>query len=247
MVPAFARSMFAAAGQLFRGPRSSTGIAYLVLSVLPTAATAGEVTGIQAVHRNGQTFVTWRDVAAGEAGAEFRYSLYRSDQPIGENLEQAELCYHGVLNNSAKLYGSAFNREDRLDPDKPYAVIEAGGQPLAPWSGLAVRTVLKPARSYYAVVATDLALKPVGRVVPGQSATSDPVDERPGPIQPIKLYDSRQRSGPYVGSTQITGAKNLPLQVALHGRQLRGGGAGDYGDFFLYFGTPELGYRYGVP
>ncbi len=33
----------------------------------------------QEVYRNGQTFVTWKDAAEGEAGARLRYSLYRSD------------------------------------------------------------------------------------------------------------------------------------------------------------------------
>lgn len=46
-----------------------------------------QVTGIKAVYRNGQTFVTWKDAADGAAGALLRYSLYRSDQPITpENL-----------------------------------------------------------------------------------------------------------------------------------------------------------------
>src|SRR5262245_28392767 len=85
-------------------------------------AAAPEVSGIQAVHRHGQTFVTWKDVVEGEAGAKYRYSLYRSNRPItSQNLAQAELCCRGVLNNSAKLYGSAFNLKDRLDPSKPYS------------------------------------------------------------------------------------------------------------------------------
>jgi hypothetical protein len=209
---------------------------------------AAEVTGIRAVHRNGQTFVTWNDAAEGEAGAGFRYSLYRSAAPItAENLAEAELCCRGVLNNSAKLFGSAFNMQDRLDPAKPYAVIEEGGDPLPPWSGLAVRTVKKAGRSYYAIVATDEKLEPLSEIVPGQSSTIEPVDERPGPIQPIKLYDSKQRTGPYIAATQVTGQKNLPLSVTLHGSQSRGGGAGDYGDYYLYFGTPEMGYRDGLP
>src|SRR5687767_5096221 len=82
---------------------------WFVLAALPIRAAEIEVTGIQAVHRHGQTFVTWQDVAEGEAGANYRYSLYRSTEPItAQNLPQAQLCYRGVLNNSAKLYGSAF-------------------------------------------------------------------------------------------------------------------------------------------
>src|SRR5262245_13689341 len=90
-----------------------------VLAITPVSVAAEhEVTAIRAVHRHGQTFVTWKDVAEGEAGSKFRYSLYRHDQPItADNLAQAELCSHGVLNNSAKLFGHAFSMKDRLDPN----------------------------------------------------------------------------------------------------------------------------------
>src|SRR5262249_54285789 len=132
-----------------------TAAAILLFSfAAPGRAADLEVTSIKAVHRHGQTFVTWKDVAKGEAGAKYRYSLYRSDQPItADNLAKAELCYRGVLPFSAKLYGSAFTMKDRLDPAKPYAVIEEGGQSLPPWSGLAVHTAQQAGKAYYAVVA----------------------------------------------------------------------------------------------
>lgn len=220
----------------------------LLVSALASRADYPSITSIRAVYRHGQTFVTWNDLAEGEAGANYRYSLYRSDQPItAQNLDQAELCYRGVLNNSARLYGTAFNRKDRIGPDKPYCVIEEGGKPLPPWSGLAVVTVPEPGKSFYAVVATDLKLKPVSQVVPGHSATTSPVDEKSAPIQPIKLYDAKERKGPYVTSTSITGKKGLPLHVTLHGSQANGGGAGEYGDYYLFFGTRDMGHRDGLP
>ncbi|MCE9529128.1 MAG: hypothetical protein K8R36_24035 [Planctomycetales bacterium] len=212
-----------------------------------THAVEPEVTSVQSVYRNGQTFVTWKDVAEGEEGSKFRYSLYRSEQPItADNLDKADLCYHGVLNNSAKLFGHAFNMKDRLDPTKPYAIIEEAGKPLPPWSGLAVHTVQKAGKAYYAVVATDDKFKSASAVVPGKSATTEAVEEKPGPIQPIKLYDSKERKT-YVAQTSITGQKGLPLGVSLHGSQGGGGPAGEWGDYYLYFGTPEMGYRDGMP
>jgi hypothetical protein len=97
-------------------------LAVSLLIVTGAVAADPEVTGIKAVHRHGQTFVTWADAAEGEAGAKFRYSLYRSDKPIAaDNLKDAELCYHGVLHNSARLFGTAFNARDRIDPKKPTA------------------------------------------------------------------------------------------------------------------------------
>ncbi len=214
---------------------------------MTSLAQAQEVTGIQAVHRHGQTFVTWKDAAEGEAGAKFRYSLYRSDKPItAENFDKAELCYHGVFNCSAKLFGHVFNMKDRLDPAKPYAIIEEGGKPLPPWSGLAVHTVQKPGKAYYAVAVTDEKFKRLSTIVPGKSATTNPVEEKPGPIQPIKLYDSKERKT-YVAQTSITGQKGLPLAVGLHGSQGAGGPAGEWGDYYLYFGTPAMGLRDGMP
>lgn len=227
-----------------------TSMTLPAILMLGSVAAGAEVsvTGIQAVHRHGQTFVTWKDAAEGEAGAKFRYALYRSNRPITpDNLAQAELCCRGVLNNSAKLFGSAFNLKDRLDPAKPYSVITEGGQPLPPWSGLAVHTVRQRGKAYYAVVVTDEKGKPLGAIVPERSATTEPVDETPGPIQPIKLYDSKERKGPYVANTSITGKKGLPLHVTLHGSQSGGGGAGEYGDYYLFFGTPEMGFRDGLP
>jgi hypothetical protein len=234
-----------------RSLNSTAAARYLTLGALLLAGAAHaaepEVTGIEALHRDGQTFVTWTDAAEGEAGAKFRYSLYRSARPItAENLKDAELCYHGVLNNSARLFGTAFNAKDRVDPKKPTAVIEPGGKPLPVWSGLAVHTVRKPGKAHYAVVATDEKHRPLSRVVPGRSATAEAVEEKVAPPRPIKLHDSKSR-GVYSPQTSITGQKGLPLRVELHASQGQGGGAGDYGDYYLYFATPEMGYRDGLP
>jgi pimeloyl-ACP methyl ester carboxylesterase len=209
-----------------------------------TEPTVGE---IRVAHRHGQTFVTWKDLAAGEDGAKVRYSVYRSDRPItADNLKRAELCGHGILNNSARLFGTAFKMKDLLDATKPYSVIEEGGKPLPPWSGLAVHTVRKDGKAYYAVVATDDKLSAIRRIVPGKSATIDPIEEKAAPMQPIKLFDSKSR-GIYSPQTSITGTKGLPLRVELHASQGQGGGAGDYGDYYLYFATPDMGYRDGLP
>jgi len=227
--------------------RTAALVVVALLFVSPLHAADPEVTNIQAVHRHGQTFVSWKDAAEGEAGARFRYSLYRSDKPITqENLAKAELCYRGVLFNSAKLFGAAFNPKDRLDPQKPMVTLEEGGKPLPPWSGLAVHTVRQDGKAYYAVVATDEKFAPLSKIVPGRSATTESIDEKVAPIQPIKLHDSKTR-GPYSPQTSITGQKGLPLRVELHASQGQGGGAGDYGDYYLYFATPEMGWRDGLP
>ncbi len=224
-------------------------LSVLLATFLASAAARADgphVTAIKAIHHDGQTFVTWTDAAEGEAGAKFRYSLYRSDRPITQDaLGQAELCYRGVLNNSAKQFGEAFWMQDRLDPAKPTSVIVEGGKPLPMWSGLAVRTVPKDGTSFYAVVVTDEAWKPLGGVEPGQSATTEPLAEKVAPIQPIKIGDSKTR-GRYANSSCITGTENLPLRLNLHGSQSRGGAGGDHGDLYIYFGAPQMGWRDGL-
>jgi pimeloyl-ACP methyl ester carboxylesterase len=236
-----------------RPPSSHIGrtLGILVVTLLLPGSTAlaqsVEVTGINAVHRNGQTFVTWKDVEEGERGAKYRYSLYRAATPINqEKLAHATLVYRGVVNNSAKLFGSDFWPKDRLDPTKPTVLLREGGPPLPLWTGLAVYTARVDGDAFYAIVATSEDGKALTRVEPGKSATVTAVTERVAPIQPIKIYDSRQRPT-YAAQTSISGAKGLPLILALHGSQAQGGGASDWGDYYTYFGTEAMGYRDGLP
>jgi hypothetical protein len=217
--------------------------------LLSSGLTPGDlkVTGIRAVSHHGQTFVTWKDAAEGEDGAALRYVLYRSASPITEeNVGAAEICVSGILNHSGRLFGTAFNPKDRLDPKRPMSVVEEGGAPLAPWSGLAVRTILKDGKSYYAVRVTDDKSAPMGRIVPGENATREPIEEKVAPIQPLKLADSNGR-GTYWKQLVLTGEKGLPLHLRLHASEGQGGGASDHGDYYLYFGTPDMGYCDGLP
>jgi hypothetical protein len=199
------------------------------------------VTDIKTVCRNGQTFVTWKDVAEGELGSKYRYSLYRSDEPITQaNLAKTELCYTGVPNNSCKQFGYAFFMKDRLDPQKPTAVIEEGKERLPLWTGLAVRTIRKDGKSFYAVMVTDEKNQTIGTIVPGKSATTEAIEEKVAPIQPIRISSA-------TNNTKITGKAGLPLNLMLHASQGTGGAVNDNGDVYLYFGTPEMGWRDGLP
>ncbi len=219
----------------------SLSASLLLLSALGASEPAVE--DIQAVHRHGQTFLTWTDVAAGKAGAGYRYTVYRSDAPITQsNLSQAQLCMKGLLNNSATLFHADSWKDDRLNPDKPMSIIQQGAAPLPRWSGLAVITATKKGKTYYAVQATDENHRPKILIVPGLSATKDPVLEAPGSIQPILLGDSKSRS-PYC---QVRGTRNLPLFLRLH--PMRGDAEpGLAGDYYSYFGRPNWAFRDGVP
>ena len=201
-------------------------------------------TAIRAVHRNGQTFVTWMDASSGEAGARYRYALYRADVPITDgNLGDARLVGRGILNNSARLFGEAFRPQERLDPDRPQTILEEGGAPLPMWSGIGVSTARAAGRGYYAVVTTDGNQKALSRVVPGTNATTAPVEEQPGALRPIKQADSRARGGTGV----IGGTAGRSLHLWLHASASEGGPAGRTGDYYAYFGSEDMGFRDGLP
>jgi hypothetical protein len=219
-----------------------------LIIIFTCSAVAGlNVTNIQALHRDGQTFVTWIDVAEGEAGVGYRYSLYSSDRPITEaQLDGLKPVIHGIVNNSGKHYGYHMFSKRRIDPSLPMATIEPGGKPLPLWSGLAVSTVEKNGNRYYAIAASDAEGRRIGKVVSGQSATTKPVAEEVASIQPVKTGDSAKR-GRYAHVVRVTGEKNLPLTVQLHASSARGGPGSDHGDYYLFWGRPEWGYRDGLP
>ncbi len=217
--------------------------ASIVILVLGMVARAGEVTGIKAFHRHGQTFVTWKDVAEGKEGTKYRYSVYRSDAPItGANIGKAERVIQGILNNSCKFVGKALKEADRLDPKGPTIKLEEGGDPLPLWTGVGVHTVTKPGKGYYAVVATDLAFKPVSKVVPGKSATTAGVEEKVAPFQPILQIAAKDRKR----QKPPSGKKGLPMTVVYHASCGSKSWRNGKGDEYLFF-APKWGYRAGLP
>lgn len=226
-------------------------LAFLAAGSLAAAVCfAGEaepsVSGIRAFCRDGQVFVTWKDAAEGEAGAAYRYTIYRSDIPITqETLAQAEAVIRGILNNSCKLAGMDLAPADRLNPVHPRIRLADGGEPLPLWSGLGVHTVTRDGAGYYAVVATDHGLKPLSRVVPGQSATLEPVAERMGAVQPIRQIAAAGRPNK---AGQIGGKRGLPLYVTLHASCSSKAWLPNSGDCLAYFGPGrDCGWRAGQP
>jgi len=129
-------------------------LVFLLISVCSAAQTAPPVTGIRAINQNGQTFITWTDAAAGAAGANYRYNVYRSHSPITDasSLKSATLIQVGVLNNSGQMAGQfPYTQATRQDPNKAMSIIEQGscggpagynvcGEALPAFTGLAVHT-----------------------------------------------------------------------------------------------------------
>lgn len=227
--------------------RSVSRFVFIFALVLPAAlaAAAGDsaqalkITGIRAVHHDGQTFITWTDVAPGAAGEAYRYEVYRSAEPItAANLDQATRTHKGILNNSAKCTFAAWKPQLRNDTSGITCVIVPGGERLPDPSGLAVKTAVEgqTGRAYYAVVAVDLKGARVTSVVPGESATTEPVEEKVAPIRPIQIK----------GDASLREVKeSRPLIVSLHASAMSLVGPGGT-DQYLYWGTPEMGWRDGL-
>ena len=215
--------------------------------VCPPAPASAANDLLKPIHHDGQTFVTWKDAAEGDAGAQIRYNVYRSLAPITQdNLASAELVAPRVLNDSAKLFGTAFNAAARLDPSTGMTVIEQDAAPLPGFSGLSVQTAREEACAYYAVLPANLEAVPQDTVKPGINATTGPVTEHVTPRKPIKIMDSNDR-GIYSSYTNITGTPGLPLYLTLHASDAAGGPAGAYGDYWVYYGDRSMGYADGLP
>ena len=215
-------------------------------SLCKNGSTQLQLDNLRLVHHDGQTFVQWTDHAAAELGANYRYNVYRASTPISAaTLASAQVVAKGVLNNAAILFGHGFYANQRLDATAPMSIIETGGAALPRWSGLVVSTAPKNGCAYFAVETTTIAGAIVAAVVPGKNASLKPLAEQVAPRAPIKLHDSKDR-GPYWKQTYVTGKPHLPLYVHLHSSEGGGGGAGEYGDYYLYFGSPQMGYRDGM-
>jgi hypothetical protein len=204
---------------------------------------AGNVTQIRALHRNGQTFITWHDAEEGQAGEKYRYTVYRSAQPItAANLVSAQRIASDVMHHSGKRIGHAFNLADRRNPAKPMAVLEQGGEQLPLWSGVLAYTAKASASAYYAVVARNTQTGQDLPLVAGSNSLANPVAEQVAALQPIPLW----RAADVAPSVAISGEQGLPLMLSLHASAGVGLPAPADADAYLYYGTDAMGWQTGM-
>lgn len=188
---------------------------FLLLTVLvaglAAVADAARVTDLRAVHRAGQTFLTWREPNAAitndvisfpafravaaqvrEPAVAMRYRIYRSDRPIHttEGLKpvgeaEALSCWNGAFMG----YGDA-KETDRV---ARYAIAD-GQPPLAPGTGLYVHNPQGTGvlRGYYAVtvVASSVedATLDAGNALP--EAVAETLGQGTPVLQSVKTVDS---------------------------------------------------------
>lgn len=187
--------------------------------------------------QNGQTFVTWDDLATGATGNNWRYKVYRSTSPItSANYNSAELRGTYILNNSAHLIGGdpndtgaeGFKETYRANGNHPRVTLSDLGPQLPAFSGLFAHTVDAPGSGYYAVVAfptsggSDTYIGSVG-----------PIAESVGDQRPYKQYDSSRSS-----TGRITSPAGKPLNIITHGSSSTQGCVTQYcqyGDWWAWF------------
>ncbi len=187
-------------------------IASLVaLSALAPVAHSATVTNLKAVHRDGQTFVTWDNLP----GTGWMYHVYASVSAIDEI---AALDYASELaligDNSAvdqrvsSLLGQTLTF--RIDEKLP---------PLPVTSGLFVATPASVMYTYYAVFAQHVGQTEDRTLAPGKNVLVDPVTERvqrPRPVWQRRLTSPAGED--YVLWTTNSGTSEFPAMCNLPGR-----------------------------
>ncbi len=156
------------------------------------AAPAAQPTALTALHRSGQTFLTWQE----QPGADVHYRIYRHSTAIDAgNLAQATLLYDHVPQDSARFYANRYNVEASGVWDERYVerfVIEDGAAPLAAGIGLLVWT-LAPADfggavsgdGYYAITTVTGGVE--NRTDFGPGNTTGPIAERVADPLPVEI------------------------------------------------------------
>jgi hypothetical protein len=178
--------------------RKLSVLGLLAAATMLPAADAG-VTGLKAFYREGQTFLTWQEDAA--ASGEW-YRVYASGEQItAANLSAAKLVAkipegsnHFAFLRNVNVSRRGFFQE--LAKAKWYRAIQIeddpdGARQLPDGTGLFVRTIKRPAATYYAVtVETDGAEDKA--VEPGGNSLTRPIREKvdtPGAVLLQKLGD----------------------------------------------------------
>ncbi len=161
-----------------------------------------KVRGIEVWHRAGQTFITWREhdppitegtvtfarwkellAQLAQAKHEIRYRIYRSAEPItAKTIARAELVDEvGPLTCwNPEFYGVYPKKEQTV----PRYVVRDGQAPVAPGTGIYVRTCRKPGKAYYAVSVAIDGEEDLSQFDGGNS-TSEPVLEVAGQGVPV--------------------------------------------------------------
>lgn len=220
-----------------------------------TLACSADDTNICARVQNGQTFVTWKDMASGATGNNYRYKIVRSLSPItSSNYTSLSPFAIEILNNSAQLYGGTLtgtpinlNATNRQDPQWQMVRLSDLGTPLDYGSGIQVHTATANQDAYYAVVAVQCATAGCPAGATGGTdiylGSVGPMTETVATPKPIKVADSSRAT---YGKIDVP-VNNIPVVFTAHQSGGTGGivGGNAYGDLWEWFLTPAEGWQDG--
>lgn len=171
------------------------GAATIALWLLPGAKPFSQiVSNIQAEYRNGQIFITWRNIVNCDTGF---YYVYQSATPITDSASLAQSTYLGRVPYNfswdfrlSYAIGQPGNNSFLITNDNPYTVVDT-------FHNLFVTNCTAEGLPAYFAVRAGCSKKSPYKIVPDSNATSQPVIQH---LEPITCY--LQKSGvPVPGST----------------------------------------------
>ncbi len=164
------------------------------------AQPSSQVTGLSALHRSGQTFLTWNEIS----GADVVYKVYRHSSSI-TNIASA--TYLGQVDQNSSL-----NQRAQDAGLSSYYRINDLGTPLSASTGLFVNTSTSSGNFYYAVVAANGG-GTNANVTLGSNSLNSAVSETVGLPEPV--LQSTSDGSHYVHWTNF---QNTPLLPAMANR-----------------------------
>lgn len=239
------KSSFLTAGASTANLSSIFFAAILIFASNAFGTDAPNVTDINAVFRNGQTFITWTDPLKSTSGQILRYRVYRSTSPISDT-SKATLIAEAVLNNSGQLNTGSYSQSTRINEFQAMAKVDGSSSALPLWTGLAVYTPTTIQSAHYAVIAYDPTLTMYSTPSPivfGENTTTSPVKESAGDIIPVL-----QRANSY-STTGWDNQAGHPMMLKLHASNSTGGfaygGASTVGDLYAFWGDTSMSWQDG--
>jgi hypothetical protein len=155
----------------------SVGIAALSGALLACPAGATAISGLGALHHDGQTFLTWTS----PPGAGWTFRVYRSPSAIESGSDLATASHAGEVADSSWCD----RRLSSLSGTIHGFSIDSLAAPLDSTRGLFVRTSESAGTAYYAVTCQAPGGAEDAGIIPGENSLASPVSETPSLPRPV--------------------------------------------------------------
>ncbi len=194
-------------------PRAAGLLVCLPLLAAPMTA---QVQGLDAVHRDGQTFLTWQELP----GSGLRYRVWRGPQPFTDPAQLAGADLLGEVGQD-----SAWNeRRSQVDGLRRTWVVDPLQGELPDGTGLFVATTEAAGTWWYAVTFVDPVLGEDTTLVPGANATVQGIAETPapprailqgpGPEGEVWAHWTTNRDTPFLEAMSLRPSRAFNFQIA---------------------------------